>query len=112
LKNPDQKAALEKIEEMKRQIRMKSSARLFCCMHMGDKNYVYSMDNQERILDSYLEKVKEITRSHNLGEDIYLIFRKEAAEIICEAAIQRNEHEWALHFTEKYGLDKTRIEAS
>ena len=100
----DQKAALKEIEEMKRQILIKSSARLFCCVHMGDQNYVYGMDNQERILDSYLEKVKEITRTHNLGEDIYLNFRKEAAQVIYDAAIQRNELEWAQHFENKYGL--------
>lgn len=94
---------------MKRQILIKSSARLFCCIHVGDENYVYGMDNQERILDSYLEKVKEITLTYELGEDIYLNFRKEAAEIIYEAAIQRNEYEWGLHFVEKYGLDKTKV---
>lgn len=99
-----QKTALKEIEEMKRQIRIKSAARLFCCVHDGDKNYVYGMDNQERILDSYLEKVKEITRTYELGEDIYLNFQKEAAKIICDAAIQRKEHEWAQHFEKKYGL--------
>jgi hypothetical protein len=104
LEKTDQKTALKEIEEMKRQIRIKSSARLFCCVHDGDKNYVYGMDNQERILDSYLEKVKEIIRTHELGEDIYLNFRKEAAQVIYDAAIQRNELEWAQHFENKYGL--------
>lgn len=78
-------------------------------MHMGDQNYVYSMDNQERILDSYLERVKEITRTHSLGDDVYLKFQKECAAIICDAAIQRKEHGWAQHFEKKYDLkiDKT-----
>lgn len=62
------------------------------------------MDNQERILDSYLEKVKEITLTYELGEAICLNFRKEAAQIIYDAAIQRNDHEWAQYFENKYGL--------
>ncbi len=42
--------ALERIKELKKKMLVKSSARLFCCMHVGDKNYVCSMDNLERIL--------------------------------------------------------------
>lgn len=100
---------MKEIEEMKRQVRMKASARLFCCMHTGDKNFVYSMDNQERILDSYLEKTMEIVRAYALGEAVFLNFRKEAAEILCEAAIQRNELEWACYFAKKYRLDSIKI---
>lgn len=109
MEKSDQKTAMKEIEEMKRQVRMKASARLFCCMHTGDKNFVYSMDNQERILDSYIEKTMEIVRAYALGEEVFLNFRKEAAEILCEAAIQRNELEWARYFAKKYRLDSIKI---
>lgn len=73
-------------------------------MHTGDKNYVYSMDNLERIFDKYLERVDKLSKEYDLGDEIYLKFRKEAAEILCDAAVKRKENEWLPYFEKKFAL--------
>ena len=77
----------------------KSLARLFCCMHTGDKNYVYSMENLESIHKSYLEKVKQIIIEHHLKDEIYSKFKNDTKKILHDAAIIRKEYSWADYFS-------------
>ena len=87
-----------KIEELKRKMKSKALARLFCCMHTGDKNYVYSMENLESIQRSYLEKVKQIIIEHHMKDEIYNTFKNDTKEILHDAAIIRKEHSWVDYF--------------
>lgn len=103
MKLRERKTALEQIEVLKRKIQKKAMARLFCCMQSEESNYVFSIDNLERILDKYLEQVDNLTKTFNLEKDFYLKFKKDAVEIIRDEALKRNEHEWAKYFEKKYG---------
>lgn len=98
-----QRAALAKIENLKRKMQIRTLSKAFCCM-LSESNYVFSMDNLEKMFESYLEKVDGITKEYDLGNEIYLKFRREIAELIYDEAMRRNESEWAGYFWEKYGL--------
>ena len=100
-----QEKAIKEIEELKRKFQCKSQARLFCCMQVGDKNYVFSFENLERILEKYLKKVETLIKENNLNDEIYQKFKKEAAELMHQAALTRDEQEWALRFKEKYAIE-------
>jgi hypothetical protein len=100
-----QEKALKEIEELKRKFLCKSQARLFCCMQVGDDNYVFSFENLEKILEKYLKKVETVIKENNLNDEIYQKFKKEAAELIYQAALIRDEQEWALLLKEKYAIE-------
>jgi len=104
MKSRGRKTALEQIEAIKRKVQKKAMARLFCCMQSDENNYVFSLNNLERILDKYLEQADNLTKAFDLEEEIYLKFRKEAAEIIHDEAVKRNEYEWATYFEKKHGM--------
>lgn len=89
------------IEKLKRRMRSKVFSRSFCWV-MWEENYVYSMENIEGVFAAYLEKVKKITGENQVGNELFLQFRDEMAAMIYEAAIQRNEFKWAMHFQNKY----------
>lgn len=103
MKSRVRKASLEQIEVLKRKVQRKAMARLFCCMQTDESNYVFSLDNLERILDKYLEQVDNLTKTFDLEKEIYLKFRKDAVETIRDEALKRNEYEWAQYFEKKYG---------
>ncbi len=96
--------ALKEIDELRRQIKIKPFSRMFCCMHDSENNYVCSFENLDKILENYIEKVAEITKKYNLGEEMVTKFKQDSAEILYNAAIQRNESDWADYFLEKYKL--------
>ncbi len=56
------------------------------------------MDNLEKMLEKYLEKVDRLTKEYELAEEEYLKFKKEAAEILYNAAIKRNKFRMAIFF--------------
>lgn len=97
-----QKVALAQIEKLKRKIQSRALRRFSCCMI--SESYIISMDNLDGVFKKYLEKVDGLTKEYDLGNEIYLKFKKEAAEIIHDAAVKRNEHEWAVNFWKKYAL--------
>jgi hypothetical protein len=74
-------------------------------MQVGDNNYVFSFENLERILEKYLKTVETLIKENNLDDEIYQKFKKEAAELIYQAALTRDEQEWALRFKEKYAIE-------
>jgi hypothetical protein len=67
-----------------------------------EENYVYSMENIEGMFIRYLEKVERLTEEYDSGDRVFLQFRSGVAELIYEAAIQRNEFRWAMYFQKKY----------
>ena len=104
-----QEKATKEIEELKRKFLCKSQARLFCCMQVGDDNYVFSFENLEKILEKYLGKVEAVIKENNLKDEIYQRFKKEAAELMYLAALIRDEQEWALRLKEKYAIEMEEI---
>jgi hypothetical protein len=97
-----QMAALAQIEEFKEQIRRIS------LLHEYNTRtgyvYEYSMEEAQKIFNKYLNKINDLTKEYDLGDDIHSKFRREAAEIIYDAAMERKEYKWAASFTKKYGL--------
>ena len=89
---------LHEINEMKRKMKSKSLARLFCCVHAGDDNYVYSMENLERIHRTYLEKVHHIVSDKQMPHKVYSDYRNETVKTLHDAAVIRKEEEWAEYF--------------
>jgi hypothetical protein len=92
---------LHEIEDLQRKMKSKSLVRLFCCMHAGDDNYVYSMENLENIWKSYLEKVQHIVSEKHLADEIFRKFKNDTAKILHDSAVIRKEQEWAGHFLRK-----------
>lgn len=91
-------SGLQEIENLKRKMKSKSLARMFCCMHAGDQNYVYSMENLESIHKSYLEKVHHIVSEQQMPDTVFSDFKNETKKILYDAAVIRKENEWAEYF--------------
>ena len=71
-------------------------------MQSDESNNMFSLDSLERIFNKYLEQVDSLTKAYDLEREIYLKFRKDAAAIIHDKAVKRNEYEWAKYFEKKY----------
>jgi succinate dehydrogenase/fumarate reductase flavoprotein subunit len=91
------------VEKLKKRIESKVLLRSFCWV-MWEENYVYSMENIERMFTRYLEKVKTLEQEYGLDDRAFLQFRHETANLIYEAALQRNEFRWSIYFQKKYRL--------
>lgn len=94
--------ALQQIEALKRKLQIKAMARLFCCMQSDEGNHVFSLDSLKTIFDKYLEQVDSLTKAYDLEREMYLKFKEDAAAIIHDEAVKRNEDEWARYFEKKY----------
>ena len=62
------------------------------------------MKGVEERFEEYLNEVNNLTKEYDLGDDIHSKFKREAAEIIYDAAMKREEYKEAASFARKYGL--------
>ena len=96
-----QKEPIQEIERMKNRIQSKAFVKDFCWI-FWEEDYVYSMKNLNGMFIRYLDKVKEFVQEYRFDDKVFLNFKNEVKDILCNAAEKRHEFKWALYFKEEY----------
>lgn len=94
-----QKAALARITQLKKELKAYASIK----WGNYDENYNSMVDVKLKFIQS-LKEVEELTKTHSLGENIFLEFKKEATEIPYDEAMNRGDYSRAASFAKEYGL--------